>query len=183
MTTGERIKYARTAAGLTQKELADKIGVKFAAIHKYESGRVVNLKDETIRALSEALNVKPSWLRCMDDDYVSDMKELLESMKEALDGIEGEEREEQEAQIEFMKDTIADNLIMNNLQFAGEIQGNRIARLSADEQHFLQEFRKLSSEAQENVTRILQIVSTLPEDQQQKVSELVLTVLNTKGLL
>ena len=68
MTTGERIKQARKAAGMTQKELAEKVGVKFSAIHKYESGMIVNLKRETIAALAEALNVKPSWLMCMDDN-------------------------------------------------------------------------------------------------------------------
>lgn len=68
MTTGERIKKARLAAGMTQKELADKVGVKFAAIHKYENGMIVNLKRETIAALAEALDVKPSWLMCMDDE-------------------------------------------------------------------------------------------------------------------
>ena len=68
MTTGERIKQARLAAHLTQKELAEKVGLKFSAIHKYETGMVVNLKRETIAALAEALNVKPSWLMCMDDE-------------------------------------------------------------------------------------------------------------------
>lgn len=68
MTTGQRIKQARLAAGLTQKELAEKVGVKFSAIHKYESGMIVNLKRETIAALAEALDVKPSWLMCMDEE-------------------------------------------------------------------------------------------------------------------
>ncbi len=68
MTTGERIKQARLAAHLTQKELAEKVGLKFSAIHKYETGMVVNLKRETIAALAVALNVKPSWLMCMDDE-------------------------------------------------------------------------------------------------------------------
>lgn len=68
MTTGDRIKQARLQAGMTQSELAEKIGVKFSAIHKYETGLVVNLKRETIAALAEALNVKPSWLMCMDDE-------------------------------------------------------------------------------------------------------------------
>ena len=77
MTTGERIKQARLAAGLTQKELADKIGVKFSAIHKYEAGIVVNLKRETISALAAALDVKPSWLMCMDDAE-ADLYELAE---------------------------------------------------------------------------------------------------------
>ena len=61
-TTGERIKEARLAAGMTQTELADKIGVKFSAIHKYESGMVKNMKQDTIAKLSEALGVKPSYL-------------------------------------------------------------------------------------------------------------------------
>lgn len=37
MSTGERIRMARLQARMTQKELADKIGVKFSAVHKYES--------------------------------------------------------------------------------------------------------------------------------------------------
>ena len=77
MTTGERIKQARLAAGLTQNELADKIGVKFSAIHKYEAGIVVNLKRETISALAAALDVKPSWLMCMDDTE-ADLYDLAE---------------------------------------------------------------------------------------------------------
>lgn len=66
-TTGERIKEARKARGMTQTELAEKIGVKFSAIHKYENGLVVNLKRDTIAALADALDVSPSWLMCMDD--------------------------------------------------------------------------------------------------------------------
>ena len=72
MTTGDRIKQARKAAGLTQTELANKIGVKFSTIHKYESGMIVNLKRETIAALADALDVKPSWLMCMDETVPSD---------------------------------------------------------------------------------------------------------------
>ena len=67
METGARIKQARIAAGLTQKELADKVGVKFSAIHKYESGLVVNLKRETISALARALDVTESWLLCLEE--------------------------------------------------------------------------------------------------------------------
>ena len=68
MNTGERIKEARLAAGLTQTELADKIGVKFSAVHKYESGRVVNLKRETLSAIAHALNVSESWLLCLEQE-------------------------------------------------------------------------------------------------------------------
>ena len=68
MDTGARIKQARLAAGLTQKELAEKVGVKFSAIHKYENGMVVNLKRETLSALAEALGVKVSWLLCLEGE-------------------------------------------------------------------------------------------------------------------
>lgn len=67
-TTGDRIKAARKLKGLTQKELADKVGVKYSAIHKYESGLIVNLKRDTIAKLSDALDVKPSYLLGLDDD-------------------------------------------------------------------------------------------------------------------
>ena len=59
-TTGERIKEARKMRGMTQTELAEKIGMKFSAIHKYENGLVVNLKRETIAALANALEVSPA---------------------------------------------------------------------------------------------------------------------------
>ena len=52
---------------MTQTELAEKIGMKFSAIHKYENGLVVNLKRDTIAALADALDVSPAWLMCMDD--------------------------------------------------------------------------------------------------------------------
>lgn len=66
MNTGERIRQARLAAGLTQTELADKVGLKFSAIHKYESGLVVNLKREKLSALAQALDVSESWLLCLE---------------------------------------------------------------------------------------------------------------------
>ena len=81
MTTGERIKAARVAAGMTQAELADKVGVKFAAIHKYETGRIVNLKRETIGKLAKALDVRPSYLLCIDDDEDLGEAELLDSVR------------------------------------------------------------------------------------------------------
>ena len=67
-TTGERIKEARKMRGMTQTELAEKIGMKFSAIHKYENGLVVNLKRETIAALANALEVSPAWLMCMEHE-------------------------------------------------------------------------------------------------------------------
>ena len=56
---GDRIKALRLSKNMSQEQLGDLIGKGRAAIHKYESGIVVNLKISTIKALAEALNVSP----------------------------------------------------------------------------------------------------------------------------
>lgn len=62
MTTGQRIKSLRVEKGLSQAELGSLIGVKKAAINKYESGAVVNIKRATIEKLAEALDTTPVYL-------------------------------------------------------------------------------------------------------------------------
>lgn len=71
MTTGERIKALRKSLGLTQEELGKRIGVQKAAINKYETGIVVNLKQSTIQALSKALHVSPVYLLNGDESVSS----------------------------------------------------------------------------------------------------------------
>ena len=68
MTTGERIKKLRLELGMSQEELGEKIGVQKAAINKYETGIVVNLKRGIIVKLAEALGVSASYLMGWDDE-------------------------------------------------------------------------------------------------------------------
>ena len=68
MNTGEKIKMLRKSAKMTQAELAEKLGVRDAAVAKYETGRVTNLKRETIAKLAEIFDVSPIYF--MDDDIV-----------------------------------------------------------------------------------------------------------------
>lgn len=67
MTMGERIKQLRKEFGMTQEELGKYIGVKKAAILKYEKGDVQNMKRASIEKLSKLFNVSPSYLMCMDE--------------------------------------------------------------------------------------------------------------------
>lgn len=71
MTTGEKIKQLRKSLGMTQEDLGKKIGVQKAAINKYETGVVVNLKKSTIASLSRALCVSPVELLSPDDSSLS----------------------------------------------------------------------------------------------------------------
>ena len=56
MTTAERIKAARKNAGLTQKQLADKLGISPVGITQWETG-VRKPKAETLKRLADALDV------------------------------------------------------------------------------------------------------------------------------
>ena len=67
MTTGERIKQLRLAKHLTQEQLGALVGVKKAAINKYETGLVVNLKRSMIAKLSSVLDTSPAYLIGMED--------------------------------------------------------------------------------------------------------------------
>lgn len=57
MSIGESIKHFRIRAGLTQQELANKIGVQLAAVSKYETGIVDNLPIARIERIADALGV------------------------------------------------------------------------------------------------------------------------------
>lgn len=59
-TLSERIKQARKHANLTQKELADKVGISQTAVHKIECGRSGSSRKTVAIALT--CGVDPIWL-------------------------------------------------------------------------------------------------------------------------
>jgi transcriptional regulator with XRE-family HTH domain len=61
-TVGGRIQTARVAAGLTQEQLAVKIGVTKSAISQWESGRISALTAENLIKLADALEVSARWI-------------------------------------------------------------------------------------------------------------------------
>ena len=62
MGMAEKIRKRRLELGLTQEELAAKLGVQKSAVAKYESGRVQNIKRAMISKLAQALECDPVWL-------------------------------------------------------------------------------------------------------------------------
>ncbi len=90
MTTGERIREVRKERGLTQEELGKMIGVQKAAINKYETGIVVNLKRSTVSAIARALDVSPIYLLGLDEqsdpiDLSSDEYLLISTFRSLSD--------------------------------------------------------------------------------------------------
>ena len=68
---GNYIKSLRKSKGLTQEELGNMIGVKKAAVQKWESGMVQNLKRNTIKQLSDIFEVSPASFIDNDDPIES----------------------------------------------------------------------------------------------------------------
>lgn len=62
MTTGENIKAARKAKGMTQAELAEKLDVPFQSISQWERD-IRNPKHETLEKISRILDTTPAMLR------------------------------------------------------------------------------------------------------------------------
>ena len=65
MTTGELIKQARKQRNMSQKELAEKLGVSASMIGQYEND-LRNPKLETIQRIANALEVDPYSLMDFD---------------------------------------------------------------------------------------------------------------------
>lgn len=68
MGMSERIKQKRTELGLTQEELAEKLGIQKSAVAKYENGRVVNIKRSVIANMAKIFDCSPCYLMAMDDN-------------------------------------------------------------------------------------------------------------------
>lgn len=62
MNVGYLIKKARNEKGMTQEELAEKVGVKKSAVAKWENGRVSEIKRSNLKNLADALGLNPNQL-------------------------------------------------------------------------------------------------------------------------
>lgn len=86
MDTKALIKYHRKRLGLTQEELGAKFGVNKAAVQKWESGAVPNIKRKNILQLAELFEITPNELMCWDEvepnDCESEKEVILKRIKE-----------------------------------------------------------------------------------------------------
>lgn len=80
MSVGSTIRKLRMEKGMTQGELGELLGVKKAAVQKYESGQVQNLKQETIRKLCEVFGKNPS-VFIFDNNVLKNELDLLEAIE------------------------------------------------------------------------------------------------------
>ena len=71
MTIGERIKKRRTALGISQVALADKVGISKQSLYKYENGIITNIPSDKIEEIASVLNTTPAYIMGWDDEAIS----------------------------------------------------------------------------------------------------------------
>lgn len=71
MTTGGRIRSARTDKGMTQTELANRLRISKQLMYKYENDIIKNIPMDTLKEIARILEVNPSYLADFDDMSVS----------------------------------------------------------------------------------------------------------------
>lgn len=64
---GERIKALRKKEGLTMEQLAERVGVSKVSIHKWEAGKVDNMKSSHVNNVAKAFGVSPAYLLGFED--------------------------------------------------------------------------------------------------------------------
>lgn len=87
MSIGDNIKKARQQAGLTQKELGEKLGITFQSVAQWETGRRTP-KPATLKKIAAALGV--SWYELISDDPEEQAETIKENMKQVLANLKGE---------------------------------------------------------------------------------------------
>lgn len=60
MTRAEKIRYYRKQAGLTQKDVADKLGIQPQAVYKYEKGIVTNIPLSHVEKMADMFGINPN---------------------------------------------------------------------------------------------------------------------------
>ena len=75
MTFGEKIREERRKQNLTQKELADKIGVTNRVITSYETGKSFPRTRDAYKRIADALGINVNYLLSDDEAFILEAKE------------------------------------------------------------------------------------------------------------
>ena len=67
MSIGALLKKRRTELSLTQRQVANEVGVTEATVSRWESGDIDNMRRDKIAGLANALKVSPLLIMGMDD--------------------------------------------------------------------------------------------------------------------
>ncbi|VTT35822.1 SOS-response repressor and protease LexA [Enterococcus casseliflavus] len=134
-TMAERIKRLRLEHNLTQEELGVRVGLKRAAINKYEKGNVENMKRSVIEKMSAIFGVTPSYLMAIEDT-ASPIEKIYNEL----------EPSRQKSVYEYAKDQLHEQNSKDQLE-------NKNQELFKELEEFIDEF---GIEAFENIHKVIE---------------------------
>ena len=71
MTTGQKIREARKKAGITQQQLAEKIGIPYQSVSRWERDEG-QPKYESVRRIANALRISPTAILPTDNYWIDE---------------------------------------------------------------------------------------------------------------
>lgn len=86
MTKGEKIKDLRKTLGMSQVELAKRIGVSKQTLYKYENNIITNIPSDKIELLSNALQTTPADIMGWEFPQIT-TKDVEQSLKNSISNI------------------------------------------------------------------------------------------------
>lgn len=135
MDIGEKIKHLRTEKGITQKELANRLGTSQQNLAQYENGKR-NPKLETVRKMADALGVYIS-------DLIVDWNQYSPS--------------------EYAQD-IMNDITQGALNSAEEaVSSGKKVLNDVKETCIISDFRKLNKEGQDKAIEQVELLTKIPE--------------------
>ena len=98
---GERMKSRRKQLGLTQKQVADRMGLSEGSISRYESGKIENATTVVLNKFAVVLKVEPSWLIGfkVETDFEHRLKSIIKDNRDLPEEVLNEYLEVLETQL------------------------------------------------------------------------------------
>ncbi|MBS1598468.1 MAG: helix-turn-helix domain-containing protein [Bacteroidetes bacterium] len=84
ITFGQKLRDERRAASISQRDLADKVGVDYTYISKVENDRLPPPSAETIEKIAEILGIMSSELLAYAKKIPTEVRDTLSSNSEAI---------------------------------------------------------------------------------------------------
>lgn len=168
MTTGERIRQARLSRGLTQQQLADKIGTHWITISQWERGQR-HPKRESVLQIANALNINEEDIygtpRLYSDEQrlqltTDILNAAIELSKVTNPNNDPDGYEMLQRIIPGLQNTIKtmQNPKTNNPKF-------KLMPYEKNLQEFMTRFESLNQEGQDLIMKLLNIYTQIPDYQ------------------
>ena len=165
MTTGQRIQQARKKAGLSQKQLGEKLGLSASMIGQWEND-LRNPKIETLFNIADALGVSISDL--YDFSIQAQQNRTLEEInkiKSQLETASGEDRAELEYALEILEESYEDTAFAEQLT---NMAARAPKREKTKREKVVDAFDELNDDGQQKAVERIQELTEIPRYRRQE---------------